>query len=159
MKSKTLETRNGIEGSCHCGNIRYTLRTDKSPQDITLRICRCEFCLRHRPRYWSDPEGRLDVSVMTPEYVQRYRFGHGTADFVLCRNCGVFMFAITGVDGGYRAVTNLNAALEKHASPPEVFLEALAENESERMARRARNWTPVASGWPLAENAPGRTDA
>lgn len=147
MMTKTRQYR--IEGRCHCGNIEYVLRTDTPLADVTLRICRCDFCLRHRPRYWSDPAGALEVTVAHTDELQRYRFGHGTADFVLCRNCGVFAFAVTEVDGAHYAVANLNLALGRDANLPETFIEALAENEAERTARRARNWTPVAAGWPV----------
>ncbi|HEX6928252.1 MAG TPA: hypothetical protein VF267_03310 [Gammaproteobacteria bacterium] len=138
-----------IDGRCHCGNIEYTLHTDTPPDDVTLRICRCDFCLRHRPRYWSDPSGALQVDVHRPEQVLCYRFGHGTADFVLCRECGVFAFAVTASEGMHFAVTNLNLALGRDAQPREAFLEALDENEAERNARRRRNWTPVVAGWPV----------
>lgn len=139
---------NSIVGTCHCGNIRYVLRTFTAVHDITLRICRCDFCLRHRPRYWSDSRAQLEISVGNPGEIKRYRFGHGTADFVICTGCGVFCFAVTEDDNGYRAVTNMNLALDKDAALQEVFLEALAENEAERQVRRLRNWTPVTSGWP-----------
>ena len=133
---------------CHCGNIRYTLHTDKPRDSITLRICHCDFCLRHRPRYWSDPEGRLEVAVENKEAVNRYRFGHGTADFVVCKTCGAFAFAVTESGGNHYAVTNLNLALERDAELPEIFLEALQEDETERSARRRKNWTPIINGWP-----------
>lgn len=140
------------DGNCHCGNVRYALRTATPLQDVTLRVCQCEFCLRHRPRYWSDPAGELVISIKDASTIKRYRFGHGTADFVICTGCGVFCFAIAGNDnddvGDYCAVTNLNLALDKDVRPKEVFLEALDENEDERKARRSRNWTPVRSGWP-----------
>lgn len=87
--------------------------------------------------------------------MQRYRFGHGTADFVLCRHCGVFAFAIAVVEGGCYAVTNLNLALDRDRALPETFLEALNENESERAARRRRNWAPVVSGWTVESEAAG----
>jgi len=139
--------KNRIEGHCHCGNIRYTLHTDTSLQDIVLRICRCDFCLRHRPRYWSDPQGALEINVQRPQDVRRYRFGHGTADFVLCGQCGVFAFAVTQAEGRHYAVTNLNLALERDAGLRESFIEALEESETERNARRLRNWTPMVAGW------------
>ena len=143
------ELSHHINGHCHCGNVRYELRTATPIEALTLRICRCDFCLRHRPRYWSDPQGVLAIEIGNAGDVRAYRFGHGTADFVLCRNCGVFCLAITATDEGYRAVTNLNLALDRDATPREAFLEALAESTDERMARRARNWTPVTSGWPV----------
>lgn len=137
-----------INGRCHCGNIQYVLRTDTPLVDVRVRVCRCEFCLRHRPRYWSDPNGALKLSVGNPAQLRLYRFGHGTADFVICRNCGVFCCAIAVIGGAHYAVTNLNLALDRDAEIPESFIEALSETEAERTARRRRNWTPVASGWP-----------
>lgn len=138
-----------IHGACHCGNVSYDLETGKSREDVTVRICRCDFCLRHRPRYWSDPAGTLDIQVEDADKLIRYRFGHGTADFAICAVCGVFCCAVTEVDGGYYAVTNLNLALDREAAPKETFLGALEEDESARTARRAGNWTPVISPWPL----------
>jgi hypothetical protein len=137
-----------IDGHCHCGNVRYTLQTRQRMEDIVVRICRCEFCLRHRPRHWSDPEGRLEITVTAPAELTLYRFGHGTADFVLCRRCGVYCFAIAEMDGRYRAVANLNLALERDARPRESYLEALTEEPGERVRRRSAHWTPVASAWP-----------
>jgi hypothetical protein len=137
-----------IPGRCHCGNLAYALHTRQSLDDIVVRICRCEFCQRHRPRYWSDPEGRFEITVAQPDRIVRYRFGHGTADFVFCAGCGVYAFAVAGFDDGYRAVVNLSLALGPDRQPRETFLEALAENEAQRNARRARNWMPVTAGWP-----------
>ncbi len=145
------ERKHHIDGQCHCGNIRYTLHTDAPRDGVTLRICRCDFCLRHRPRYWSDPQGSLEVSIADAANVQRYRFGHGTADFVICRNCGVFAFAVTEVDDAHYAVTNLNLALGRDDVLPEAFIEALSESEDERTQRRRRNWTPVSGHWPPVE--------
>lgn len=138
-----------IDAACHCGNIRYALHTDTALDGVTLRICRCDFCLRHRPRYWSDPQGALEIAVRDSNDARRYRFGQGTADFVLCRNCGVFAFAVAAIEGAHFAVTNLNLALTRDAVLAETFLEALDENEAARTARRRRNWTPVVAGWPL----------
>jgi hypothetical protein len=137
-----------IHGRCHCGNVSYTLHTDKPRQDMTVRICRCDFCLRHRPRYWSDPAGSFDIEIGDPSRILKYRFGHKTADFVVCLDCGVFCFAVGEFEGGHRAVTNVNLALARDEAPKEVFLEALAEEPGDRNARRNTNWTPVGRGWP-----------
>jgi hypothetical protein len=137
-----------LDGHCHCGNVRYCLQTQQRLEDVIVRICGCAFCLRHRPRHWSDPHGSLAIEVAEPAEIILYRFGHGTADFVLCRRCGVYCFAIAEMDGCYRAVTNLNLALEGDARPRESALEALAEDPEARVRRRSANWTPVTGGWP-----------
>ena len=137
-----------IEGRCHCGNVSYALGTRERLDDVVVRICACEFCLRHRPRHWSDPQGSLEIAIEDPGEIVRYRFGHGTADFLICRRCGVYCLAITELDGDFRAVCNLNLALGRGARPRETTLEALAESTEERMQRRGAKWTPVVSGWP-----------
>jgi hypothetical protein len=139
-----------LSGQCHCGNVRYTLDTRQQPEHIVVRICRCEFCLRHRPRNWSDPAGSLAIAVERPDELSCYRFGHRTADFVICRRCGVFCFAIAEFEGVHRAVTNLNLALGRDQHPRETFLEALEEREEQRTRRRGANWTPVSTPWPPA---------
>lgn len=136
-----------IQGHCHCGNVRYLLESDRA-DGMTLRICRCDFCLRHRPRYWSDPEGTVRFEIDEPDAVLRYRFGQRTADFLVCRRCGVFCGAIAEIDGSRYAVLNMNLALSRGDMPPEAFIEALDEIESERTARRARSWTPVTGVLP-----------
>lgn len=137
-----------VQGHCHCENVSYELTSRKSWDDVIVRICRCDFCLRHRPRLWSDPDGSITIVVKAPNELVRYRFGHGTADFAICGRCGVFCFAIASIDGQHRGVVNLNLALSRHDKPRETFLEALRENEQERTARRSSNWTPMASTWP-----------
>ena len=137
-----------INGTCHCGNLGFELATGKSWDDITLRVCHCTFCLRHRGRYWSDPDGTIDIRVQDEGKLIRYRFGHGTADFCICGTCGVFGFAVADAGDGHRAVANLNLALDQHTRVRETVLEALDEDESARNTRRTRNWTPVASPWP-----------
>lgn len=142
-----------IVGRCHCGNFTYELQTRRPWEEITLRVCRCEFCLRHRPRYWSDPEGTIRVRVKDPADIVLYRFGHRTADFTLCRRCGVFCLAVTRIGGLHRAVANLNLTLGRDDRPKEAFIEALEEKEDERRSRRAANWTPLLSPWPPGQPA------
>lgn len=141
-----MKQENTVVGSCHCGNIAVTLHTNIAREAIELRRCDCSFCARHNPCYWSDPQGRLDVTVRDPHLVGRYRFGHGTADFVFCRVCGVFIFAVT--EDGRRAVINMNSVLGPRFPVGEGRLHAEGEDEAAREARRARNWTPVGNEWP-----------
>lgn len=131
-----------IHGRCHCGNVTYTLATGRAWSDVVLRICGCSFCLRHRPRCWSDPAGSLTVTIAEPAAVNRYRFGQGTADFVICGRCGVFCFASAAFGDHERAVVNMNLA-DGVPSLPERPLEALDETGEQRTGRRRANWTPV----------------
>lgn len=141
-----------LNGHCHCHNLTYALNTGRDWQSIISRRCGCEFCQQHRPRWWSDPQGRFEFWVADPAALVRYRFGHKTADFLLCARCGGLAAAITVFANGPRAVTNLNLALigQLERIPPERLLEALAEDSAQRMQRRGANWTPLSTPWPIA---------
>ena len=90
----------------------------------------------------------MSAEVSHPDRLTLYRFGHGTADFVVCLGCGVFCFAATESEEGRVAVANLNLALGRDSSVEEVFIEAGDENESQRNTRRSAKWTPFVSSWP-----------
>ena len=81
-------------GGCHCGNLRVTLLLTQEPAVVRLRACGCSFCRAHNTRTASDPDGFVSICAGDWAQVQFYRFGTGTANFVICRNCGVYIGAI-----------------------------------------------------------------
>ena len=133
-----------LAGSCHCGALTIQLDTTRDPADLPVRLCGCSFCARHRPRYTSDPSGRVAIGVADQAPISRYRFGLRLADFLICRTCGVFVAAHEpGAPG--RAVINLNV-LDRAAdfvAEPTLFSAYDSEDAATRTARRARSWTPV----------------
>lgn len=130
-----------ITGSCHCGNLTYTLDWAPDPTEIPARACTCTFCRKHGGVWTSCPAGRLRISVKEPEQVSRYAFGTETADFHVCRQCGVVPLVSSNIDGRDYAVVNVNTfdnvdpALLRHAS---ANLDG--ESVDDRLARRQRNW-------------------
>jgi len=127
-------------GRCHCGNIRYTFEFPDIDV-LPARACGCTFCVRHGGVYTSNPGAALDVVAASSDDVRRYRFGHETAEFVLCRVCGVLVFAHCEIDGNDYAVLNINTfdddqgpAFERSATDFE------SESIEQRLARRRRNW-------------------
>ena len=131
-------------GSCHCGALTIGFETARAPGDLPVRVCGCGFCLRHRPRYTSDPTGRVLIDVAGEERVSRYRFGLRLADFLICRTCGVFVAAYEPGDPG-RAVINLDV-LDRAAdfvAEPTRFAAYDSEDIAARTARRAKSWTPA----------------
>jgi hypothetical protein len=130
-----------ITGSCHCGNLTYTLDWAPDPTEIPARACTCTFCSKHGGVWTSCPAGRLRVSVKDPAQVARYAFGTETADFLVCRQCGVVPLVSSHIDGRDYAVVNVNTfdnvdpALLRHAS---ANLDG--ESVDDRLARRQRNW-------------------
>lgn len=76
--------------------------------------------------------------------VEAYRFGSGTAEFLLCRRCGVYVGAVCETSAGLRAVVNINCLDDRAA-----FTQAPAapdydgETTDARLDRRATNWMPA----------------
>ena len=78
-----------IRGSCHCGNIAFTLDWAPEPTEIPARACTCSFCTKRGGVWTSCPTGALTVQVREPAQVSRYSFGTRTAEFHVCAQCGV----------------------------------------------------------------------
>jgi hypothetical protein len=112
-----------------------------------VRTCGCTFCLRHRPRYTSDPGGHVTIALAAADTASRYRFGLRLADFLICRTCGAFVAAYESGDAGApgRAVINLNilARAADFTAAPTQFTAYDSEDAAARTARRAKNWTPA----------------
>ncbi len=89
-------------GGCHCGNIQVQVRLTRPPSDVLIRSCACPFCRSHGTRTVSDPAGQADVWASDWDLVQRYRFGSRTADYLLCRRCGVYVGAVCETPSGQR---------------------------------------------------------
>src|ERR1700743_2821261 len=88
-----------IQGGCHCGNVRCVFEATAGLDVLGLRACQCSFCRAHGARTTSDPNGTIALTVRDPAQLQRYRFGLGTADFLICRTCGAFLGAVMDEDG------------------------------------------------------------
>jgi hypothetical protein len=131
-------------GACHCGNIHVRLRLSKPPQETPLRACACSFCRAHGTRTVADPAGLFELSADDWSLVERYRFGSRTADYVVCRRCGVYVGAICETTAGTRAVVNINC-LSDRACFTQVPSVADYEGETTeaRLSRRAVNWMPA----------------
>ena len=131
-------------GGCHCENIKVALRLTKPPDQMPLRSCSCSFCRSHGTRTISDRDGLVEIAATDWSLVERYRFGSRTADYVLCRRCGVYVGAVCETSSGLRAVVNVNCLDDRAA-----FTQAPAapdydgETTGARLDRRATNWMPA----------------
>lgn len=131
------------KGGCHCGNISMAFETELDPQEAQTLACLCSFCRKHNSRATADPNGRLTINVAEPSFLGRYSFGYRTAEYLICRNCGVYVAAIT-LDDEPRALVVVNA-LETHADfsrAPQTVSYGDEDRET-RLKRRQQNWTPV----------------
>ena len=108
-----------LTGGCHCGNLALTFETGRDPAELAVRACGCTFCRRHGARTVSDPKGRAEFVVHDPSRLSRYSFGLGTAQFLVCRTCGVYVGAVLADAGSAYATININAL-----QTPEIFAKA-----------------------------------
>jgi hypothetical protein len=131
-------------GGCHCGNISVQLRLSRMPEQMPLRSCSCSFCRSHGTRTISDRDGVAEVTAGDWSQVERYRFGSRTADYLVCRRCGVYVGAVCDTRAGLRAVVNVNCLDDRDA-----FTQAPAapdydgEATTARLDRRTINWMPA----------------
>lgn len=131
-------------GSCHCGAIGFNYRTDVRPGRWSIRACQCSFCRAHDAMSTSDPKGELQFTASKPEMLQKYRFGLGTADFLLCRNCGIYIGAAIESDNGLFGIINTHALKEKPAKVSRPLpISYDSENTEGRVSRRGERWTPI----------------
>ena len=73
--------------------------------------------------------------------VQRYAFGHRTAEFILCRRCGCVPLATSVIDGKTYAIININVTNEPEAfSRPPADFDYDEETVEKRLTRRKENW-------------------
>ena len=133
-----------FEGSCHCGAIGYTYRTAISPDKWSVRACQCSFCRAHAGLSTSDPEGSVAFKERVRGALHHYRFGRMTADFLICRKCGVYLGAAISTPNGNYGVININALRPVPPNlPPPVAADYEGEASEQRIERRAQRWTPV----------------
>ena len=134
-------------GSCHCGKIVVEFETAIAPSKMPLRACACSFCRRHRARSATDRNGRVTL-IFREEDISRYVFGLRTAEFIICRRCGVYVAAV--MDGF--STINVSALDDR-----DVFTRAATSEDydgefaDQRVARRRANWTPTIIEEPAIE--------
>jgi hypothetical protein len=130
-----------IRGRCHCGNIAFSLNWSPAPIEIPARACGCSFCVKHGGVWTSCPTGFLTVLVKDRNKVSKYAFGTRTAEFHVCARCGAVPLVTSRIEGRTYAVVNVNAM---EGVDPALFKRAAVsfdgEDESARLARRARGW-------------------
>lgn len=130
-----------IAGSCHCGNISFTLAWPGEGNEIPARSCGCSFCVKHGGVWTSHPNAGLRVRLSDAGSVARYAFGTETADFLVCARCGVAPLVTSRIDDHLYAVVNVNSfdnVDDARLRPTPASFEG--EGVESRLDRRRRNW-------------------
>jgi hypothetical protein len=132
------------QGGCHCGAIGLTYRSTKPAAEHALRACACSFCRKHGSIAVSDADGSVEIRIADEAKASRYRFGLGTADYLVCRDCGVYVAAVMTEGAKSWSVTIVNA-LDDRAdfTGPVEAVDFSLEDKDGRMERRRARWTPT----------------
>jgi len=129
---------------CHCGALSARYRTAKAPGEWSIRACQCSFCRAREALSTSDPEGALRFSCALPESLQRYRFGTGSADFLICRECGIYLGAqITRAGSRFGILNTRTLTPAPEGLPQGVAMSYDNETPEVRYERRKGRWTPL----------------
>ncbi|HEY6457807.1 MAG TPA: hypothetical protein VIY90_21235 [Steroidobacteraceae bacterium] len=131
-------------GGCHCGALTFRYDTAVLVTAWSVRACQCSFCRAHAAVSTSDPAGSLAFQVTQSGLLQRYRFGSGVTDFLLCRACGVYVGATSSDATGRFGLINVRALKsipDDLPSPTSMHYEN--EAPGDRLSRRAERWTPL----------------
>lgn len=132
-----------LRGSCHCGNVSYSLTWPGDLGRIPARRCDCTFCAKHGGVWTSNPAGTLVVRLANAAQVSRYAFETGTAEFLVCARCGVPPLATSSIESRLYAVVNVNTLDGVDPASLTVSPASFAgEAVDDRLARRQRGWIP-----------------
>jgi hypothetical protein len=146
-----MATGSTMSGECHCRLVQVTVRLSRPAEEIELRACQCLFCRRHGAATFADPLGHATILVPGEPALQRYHFGYRTADYLLCRECGVYIGAL--LDTGDAEFSTINAAglqlkpFRRRTARPVSYG---AETAEERIRRRKCAWMPTRIDIPAA---------
>lgn len=126
-------------GACHCGVVSAVYETG---QPVRLRADGCGFCSSRGVKSASDPEGRLQLTAS--KRLTRYRFGHKTADFLICPDCGTYVATyMEGPRGPIGVINVVGLNISELKNLPVTLTSLEGESVEERLARRASRWTPL----------------
>jgi len=126
-------------GSCHCGAVSAEYETHAP---VRLRQDGCGFCSSRGVKSASDPNGRL--VVVSKRRLVRYRFGHKTADFLICPSCGTYVVTqMVGPRGPVGVINVVGLAIAELKDEPATPASLEGESLDERIQRRLSRWTPM----------------
>jgi hypothetical protein len=131
---------------CHCGALSAHYRTSLPTASWPMRACQCAFCTAHGALSTSDPSGSLTFRASEPERLQRYQFGTRSADFLICRVCGVYLGVVMSYESqrwGILNVRTIQALPSDLPAPQPMHYEG--ESAEARDQRRAARWTPLSA--------------
>ena len=130
-------------GSCHCGAVQVVLHSNMTPEAMRVGRCGCSFCRRHGARTMGDRNGAVSFRAEAGS-LNRYRFGLGITDYLLCGRCGAYVGAVMEDTNGPIGIVNVNALdIRDRFDPAPPLHDYDGEDEAGRRARRRKFWMPT----------------
>jgi len=106
-------------GSCHCGNVRYSVSLDLSAPAVS---CNCSICGRSGSLLTFVPAAQFTLE-RGEDALTDYQFNKKIIHHLFCSSCGVRSFARgTGPDGS--AMVAINARCLEGVDPAELRVQA-----------------------------------
>ena len=125
-------------------NIRLDIGLSRVPEMYAPRACDCDLCRKHGATYLSDPNGSLAIRIDDAGRAQCYRQGSGSAECLLCTNCGVYVGAFyrdsNGLSYGTVNVRVLDGETKFRA---EQFVSPKTLSADEKSERWRAIWFPL----------------
>src|SRR5215510_9711165 len=126
-------------GACHCGAVRAVYETNAP---VRLRHDGCSFCASRGVKSASDVNGTLRLEA--DHALTRYRFGHKTADYLICPVCGTYVATcMDGPNGSVGVINVVGLQIAELKDEPVTTASLEGETPDERIARRLSRWTPM----------------
>ncbi|KAF1027630.1 MAG: hypothetical protein GAK40_01039 [Burkholderia plantarii] len=92
--TESTDTAAAWAGSCHCGAVRFEVRTPLTP----AARCNCSLC-RRRGALMSPSFPAAALRIVSGEgALTCYQFNTRTAEHYFCRHCGIYPFHRTRLD-------------------------------------------------------------
>ncbi|MBI3439208.1 MAG: aldehyde-activating protein [Proteobacteria bacterium] len=121
--------------------------TYETSAPICLRADGCSFCRTRGVKSASDPDGKLTLT--STQKLTRYRFGHKSADFLICPTCGTYVATyMEGPRGPIGVINAVGLNIEEFRNLPVTLTSLDGESPRERIARRVSRWTPMTLSEP-----------
>jgi len=90
------------QGSCHCGNVKFTVEGELSE----VMACNCSICQRKGALMWFLPSSQ--VTVQSPKLpLKSYEFNKHAIAHKFCPTCGIHSIA-EGADSAGNKITCIN---------------------------------------------------
>lgn len=128
------------QGSCYCGNITVTVKSDSPFTDRTPRACDCNFCRMNGAAWTSDPGAILEIEIQNEAAINLFEQGSNSARFWLCQRCGVVPAVTCDLDGHRKGAVNANCMLERDSFPPAETASPKTLSADQKKGRWADLW-------------------